>query len=257
MRARRLFPWFVAIVTLVISAMLLLSAVQGQQKIPGVGYTPPAGAMVHHCDTSPQNLTARCGGSTTPLNAAIPWDGTNTDPGYVGRYMDGRATCAASWICGVGNENECLRASQILREMFQRGELGDRTRFTGEPTRRECHDFGAQHPELGSVVGGTGGLRPQPSNPSGCCRSSLPCVVDDPRRKVGETWQEAVLTPQGGRRGCFMIRPARAPNPDPPPPPPPPVDTPSPPVDTPSPPVKCWLLRIAGSDVSLEQVTCP
>lgn len=200
-------------VAITVWVLLLFSiTARAQTKIPGVGYTPPPNAIVYHCDTSTSNLTDRCGGKTTPLNTSIPWSGSNGDVnGYVGRYLGGRVSCAASWICGVGNENECLNSSRILREMFQRGELGDRNLYTGEPTRTECHDFGAQHPELGSLnTGGTSGLRAQPTNPPGCCKSRLPCVVDDPRRRVGETWQEPVSTPQGGRVGCFMIRPASA-----------------------------------------------
>lgn len=97
---------------------LLLSglsvATYAQSLIPGVGYTPPSNSIVYQCDTSTDNLLARCGGKTTPLNASISWSGSNGDvTGYVGRYLGGKITCAASWICGVGNENECLNSSRV------------------------------------------------------------------------------------------------------------------------------------------------
>lgn len=191
------------VVGLIVSPLL---QAQTTTKIPGVGYTPPANALVYNCDTSTDNLTTRCGGKITHLNSSVSWSGSNGDvTGYVGRYLEGKITCAAAWICGVGNENECLNSSQVLRDMFLRGELGDKEKYTGEPTREECHDYGAQHPELGSIGGGGSNLRKQPTDPPGCCKKTLPCQVDEAGRLVGEVWQEAVLTPQGGRKGCFLV----------------------------------------------------
>ena len=239
-----------------------IAPVQQQQSsvlIPGVGYAPSPNSLVYNCDTSSENLTIRCGGKTTPLNVSVPWSGSNGDvTGYVGRYLGGKVSCAASWICGVGNENECLNSSKVLREMFQRGELGDRNLYTGEPTRTECHDYGSQHPELGSVGGSNNGLRKQPNAPPGCCKVSNPCQIDEPGRLVGEKWSEAVLTPQGGRKGCYFEQ-VRRDKPDKPDKPEDPIDPITPPVDPiPNPPIeRCYKVKVSNNILSvLSEIGC-
>jgi len=167
---------------LVMVVFLLLSSmpVHGQSKTPGTGYVAPPNALCHHCDTSSENLKTRCGGSTTRINVSVPWDGTNSDFGYVLRYLEGRTTCAASWICGVGGENEGLRAREILKERCLAGEIGDRNRFDCEPTRVEVHDYGCQLPDLGRVINtGAGSLRLCEGR-SGKGTRSDPFIVDDP-----------------------------------------------------------------------------
>lgn len=208
--------------------LLVAAATQGQAGLrPGVGYVPGAGALVYHCDTSKEAMESRGCPGITRLDTLAPWDGSNADPGYVNRYMPGFPGCVGAWICGVGNENECLNSRAELTAMFKRGELGDPAVYDGQPTRVECHDYGAQRPELGRVGGSTGKLRQQPTTPEGCCSQTLPCEVSDPRRVPGERWVEPVRTPQGGRAGCNLIR-AGAPVPTPAPTPTP-TATPAPP----------------------------
>ena len=57
-------------------------------------------------------------------------------------------------------------------------------------------------------------LRPQPTEPDGCCRIHAPCSLNEPSRRPGEVWVEPVRTPQGGARGCYLKNTAAAPLPD-------------------------------------------
>lgn len=239
--------------SLVLVCLLLLALPLAADKRPGVGYTPLPGSQVFHCDTSREVLLARGCTPSTPLNTSIPWSGSNADTdGYVGRYLGGNRNCLGSWICGIGNENEGLRAREELVRMFQAGQLGSAEEWTGEPTRTEIHDFGGPRPDLGSV-GAADPLRKQPTEPVGCCRNDFPCPVDEPGRLPGEIWREPVRTPLGGRKGCYLIQVAR-----PPEPPPPPTDPPPPPDPPIAPkPDSCWLIRIVGDMLTLEKVECP
>lgn len=137
--------------------------------------------------------------------------------------------------------------------MFQRGELGNKSIYTGEPTRTECHDYGAQHPELGSVSSSTTSLRHQPTIPAGCCKMSMPCDVDEPGHIAGDLWREAALTPLGGRIGCYLKQ-IKRPTPDPiiPPVDPDPIIV-SPVTST----RRCYLLIIDVSIQVITPATCP
>jgi hypothetical protein len=214
---------------------LVFSISVSAQKRPGVGYIPPPVASVFHCDAPPQALAARGCPSTTPFNPAIAWSGSSgDDQGYVGRYLGGNRGCLGAWICGIGNENECLRASEELRAKFALGELGDMALYDGEPTRVECHDYGMSRPELGRIGSGGSDLPESPDTPPGCCKKAFPCLVDEIGRRTGEMWSKPVSTSIGGRKGCFFVQKERKDEQEP----------------------VCWLLRVAGSNATVTSTEC-
>lgn len=205
---------FASVVLLLILAVPL-RGIDG--TITAAGYQPPPNVTVFWRTFSGGDIPRR-------LNRDVPWSGSNSDStGYLGRYAEGKNDVLGRWIASQGVETQGGLSFLILQALFR--EKG----ITRDPDPREVLDFGIVHggqrqlgcADFARLVGRPepsctetvvdGGLRPQPTTPSGCCKRNLPCVVDD-RRPPGETWREAVRTPQGGRIGCFLIQPAVAPD---------------------------------------------
>lgn len=195
------------------------------------GYHPPASATVYWRTFSGADIQRR-------LNPAVPWSGSNADDlGYLGRYAEGRRDVLGRFIASQGVETQGGAAYSILAAIF--ADAG----IQRVPSAQEVLDFGIVHgairqlgcADFARLVGRAdpgckdaphgSGLRPQPTSPVGCCKTSLPCQVEAPGRKLGEVWVEPVLTPQGGRRGCTLINILGE---EPPPPPPPPPTCPCP-----------------------------
>jgi hypothetical protein len=252
-------PVFASVVLLIVLAVPL-RAYDG--TITAAGYQPPPNITVFWRTFSGGDVSRR-------LNRDIPWSGSNSDAtGYLGRYAEGKNDVLGRWIASQGVETQGGLSFLILRSLFRDAGI------TRDPDQREVLDFGIVHggqrqlgcadftrligrpdPTCQETPPSSGGLRPQPATPVGCCKKTLPCVVDD-RRKPGETWSEAVLTPQGGRKGCNMIQPAVAPDPgtgDP--------GTGGPGTGdpgtggTPS-TAKCFFLKVDGAAASVTPVPC-
>lgn len=239
--------------------------------ISPAGYSPPPGATVKWC-----RFGRDC--KTFPLNPAIPWNDANDLTGKLCRY----AACDPSVVGmetypAVGSEHGGGENGGILIELFR--EAG----VNRLPNVREFHDFAFANfpgrimaccadfarivgrPRPGcvdscSAGGGADELRLQPDAPPGCCRRTLPCVVEL-GLEPGAVKQERVLTPQGGRRGCFLIQPARASAPVEPLPPLLPVTPPAPPpapVAPPPAPRRCVLVIFQeGAPPSAIETPCP
>lgn len=248
--------------------------------ITAAGYQPPPNVTVFWRTFSGGDIIRK-------LNPAISWSGSNSDAaGYLGRYAEGKSDVLGRWIASQGVETQGGLSFLILRALFRDAGI------TRDPDQREVLDFGIVHggqrqlgcADFARLVGRPdptcketppppGGLRPQPTHPVGCCKKSLPCVVDD-RRKPGEVWNEAVLTPQGGRKGCYMMQPAVAPGdgtpgdkPDDQPDDKPgdkpgdepgdqPGDTPGDKPGEPKPAAQCFFLKIEGASASVTPVPC-
>lgn len=195
------------------------------------GYHPPAGATVYWRTFTGADIQRH-------LNPVVEWSGSNADDlGYLGRYAEGRRDVLGRYIASQGVETKGGAAYSILATLF--ADAG----ISRVPTDEEVLDFGIVHgavrqlgcqdflrlvgradPGCKDVPRGTS-LRLQPTDPPGCCKTSLPCQVEQVGRKLGEVWVEPVLTPQGGRKGCTLINILGE---EPPPPPPPPPMCPCP-----------------------------
>lgn len=239
-----------------ILACLLLAPVAAAAaslgSITPAGYFPPPGVTVIWRTPGQVDVTKR-------LDPSVQFTSLGDFAGFLCRYAEcDQAVVGRQIVPFVTSEHGGGEGFAILQELFRQAGL------SRDPSLQEaydwmiangngralfsCSDFleftGKARPGCVDIApGGSGGskLRPQPTDPAGCCNVEMPCVLrNEPGRANGEEWTEAVQTTQGGRRGCRLRNVSEGQ------PPPPPVDPPPPPVcpPVPRPPIPHELAEV-------------